>query len=189
MQFIGCTVIVVYMTRSSCKKISLFLFIGVLIGIGFYVYKLYITKERIGRDLSTDSLSSHVISNEQLPLSVHIISPQGVNISARVADTDNTRKLGLSYFNSLPDGQGMLFVFPQVGTYSFWMKDMNFALDIIWVDENFEIIDRILNALPSSYPKTFTPSGPARYVIELPANTLDRDGFLIGKKIIIRNDK
>lgn len=119
-------------------------------------------------------------SNEVLPLSATVISPQGVHIQVRVADTDITRELGLSYFESLPDKQGMLFIFPQVGIYSFWMKDMNFPIDIIWMDENLRVVDRFINVDPSNYPETYTPSASAAYVLEISANTADQYGFING---------
>lgn len=138
-----------------------------MIGIGFLMqYKSHKVTEFQSSD-----------SNELLPLSATIISPQGVHIDVRVADTNKTMELGLSYFKSLPKKQGMLFVFPQVGIYSFWMKDMNFPIDIIWMDENFTVVDRFINVDPSSYPKTYTPSTPAAYVLEIPANTADEYGF------------
>ncbi|HQV64701.1 MAG TPA: DUF192 domain-containing protein [Candidatus Paceibacterota bacterium] len=177
------------MNRVSRNIVLVFLLTSVFIGVGFYVYKTYVLQNRTVSQSSQSTQSDATTSNQSLPLDARIISPQGVNISVRVADTDKTRQLGLSYFKSLPDGQGMLFVFPQMGTYSFWMKDMNFPLDVIWIDDNFNIIDRVIDAPPSSYPESFTPSGLARYVLELPANSADRDGFFIGKKIILQQDK
>ena len=118
-----------------------------------------------------------------------VTSPQGVNISVLVANTEQKRVSGLSGFPALSTKQGMLFVFPQVGTYRFWMKDMNFPIDIVWIDEMFQIIGRNDNISPQSFPKTFTPPGPVRYVIELPANSALRDGFLIGNKILLQYDK
>lgn len=130
--------------------------------------------------------SRKIISNEILPLSGIVSSPQGVDIHVRIANTEKTRELGLSYLKGMPQDQGMLFVFPQLGIYPFWMKDMNFPLDIIWLDENSVIVDRIINADPSGYPKTFTPKERARYVLEISGNTADQYGFLVGSKIIIK---
>ncbi len=126
------------------------------------------------------------ISNEQLQLSGTVISPQGVDILVRVVDTEKTRELGLSYFKSLPSNQGMLFVFPQADTYGFWMKDMKFPLDIIWINDSFIIVDRVINAHPSSYPKTFIPKAAARYVLEIPSGTADHYGLTIGSSVVIK---
>lgn len=51
-----------------------------------------------------------------------------------VVDTDEGRERGLSGREKMGDGDGMLFVFPKRGLYPFWMKDMSFDLDIVWLD-------------------------------------------------------
>ena len=127
-----------------------------------------------------------ITSNQSSPLSGMIRSPQGVDILVRIADTEKTRELGLSHFKSLPRDQGMLFVFPQIGMYGFWMKDMQFPLDIIWINDSFTIIDRVINTDPSSYPKTFTPKASARYVLEIPSGMADHYGLIIGSSVIIQ---
>ncbi len=189
LQFVGCAGIVIRMNRLSRTILVFLLLVGVLLGASFYFHKAHSSKLEGTNQAPLKSGPVTTVTNETLPLNTHVISPQGVHILVRVADTDKTRELGLSYFDALPDGQGMLFVFPQMGTYSFWMKDMNFPLDIVWIDEHFKIIDRVINAPASSYPKTFTPASSASYAIELPVNTADRDGFVVGKSIVIQNDK
>lgn len=124
-------------------------------------------------------------TNQYLPLNTIISSPHGVDISVRVADTDKTRQQGLSGFSILPPKQGMLFVFPQMGKYDFWMKNMNFPIDIIWLDENGIIVDRVINLDPESYPKTFVSKDNAQYVLEIPAHTADEYGFSIGEKVLL----
>jgi uncharacterized membrane protein (UPF0127 family) len=144
------------------------------------VLALYLARLTHPQSPGTDSSRS---SNESLPLDTTIISPQGVHISVRVAMTDEQRQFGLSYFKDLPYGQGMIFVFPQPGAYSFWMKDMNFPIDILWLDEKGVVVDRAIAVDPSSYPKSFTPKASAQFVLEIPANTADRDGFTIGAQV------
>src|SRR3989338_4003843 len=58
-----------------------------------------------------------------------------------IADEPHEQSLGLSGRKPLNDNQGMLFIFPQTGFYEFWMKDMEFSLDLIWIDENNNIIE------------------------------------------------
>ncbi len=93
----------------------------------------------------------------------------GTTLLLEVLDTDASRGKGLSGRRSLPDGQGILFVFPQDGYYGFWMKDMHFPIDILWLDSAYRIVDVWERADSSSYPKIFTPIVPQRYVLELPA--------------------
>lgn len=139
--------------------------------------------------MNTHTDRSLINSNETLPFMARVISPQGVYIQVKVADTDKTRELGLSHTASLGKKEGMLFVFPQVGVYSFWMKDMNFPIDIIWVDENLKIVDRSLFVSPSSYPKTFIPQSPVKYVLELPTGVSNDYGFIVGSFISIDQNK
>jgi len=89
-----------------------------------------------------------------------------VEINVDIADTDSERTRGLSGREILGPKEGMLFVFDTSRIPHFWMKDMNFALDIIWINEQLEIVGFVENASPESFPKTFSPSLPVKYVLE-----------------------
>lgn len=91
----------------------------------------------------------------------------GEALVLEIADTDALHTRGLSGHKPLAENEGMLFVFPKDGLYGFWMKDMLFPLDILWLDSEYRIIDVREGATPESYPQIFTPSTPARYVLEL----------------------
>jgi len=54
--------------------------------------------------------------------------------SLEIADTPEKHQKGLSGRKSLPDNRGMLFTFEKPDYYSFWMKDMQFPIDIIFVN-------------------------------------------------------
>ena len=58
----------------------------------------------------------------------------------QIADTDSLRVRGLSWQNELPYNEGMLFVFDESGTRAMWMMGMQFNLDIIWFDENANVV-------------------------------------------------
>lgn len=101
-------------------------------------------------------------------------------VEAQIADNLITRKQGLSSRAGLGENQGMLFVYNEPGSYSFWMKDMNFPIDIIWIDENYKIVDISKNVSPSTFPQTFQSSNPAKYIIEVNANWSDVNFIKIG---------
>ena len=86
-----------------------------------------------------------------------------------VADTFALHERGLSYRQSLAPQTGMLFVFDTPGMYYFWMKDMNFPIDIIWLDQNKKVVHIEHSLSPSTYPDSFGPDTPTQYVIEIPA--------------------
>lgn len=86
-----------------------------------------------------------------------------------IADTDTLRERGLSYRTRLAPHTGMLFVFDAPALLKFWMKDMNFPLDIIWLNEDKKIVHIEHSLSPDTYPQSFGPDIPTQYVIELNA--------------------
>lgn len=102
------------------------------------------------------------------------------SITVDIADTEELRSLGLSGRSRLAPNRGMIFIFDKPGFYGFWMKDMRFPIDIIWLDENWKVIDITANAKPSSYPESFIPMSPAQYVLEVPAYFSTRHNIKIG---------
>ncbi len=83
-----------------------------------------------------------------------------------VADTEGEREQGLSYRESLPAQHGMLFIFEKPGLYGFWMKDMSFPIDMVWLDESYHIVDIAHSVSPNSFPHVFYPPTPVKYVLE-----------------------
>ncbi len=70
---------------------------------------------------------------------------------------------------SLPPTAGKLFVFDTPDTYGFWMKDMNYSLDFVWINSAMKIIAITPNVAASTYPEVFYPPHPVQYVLEVDA--------------------
>ena len=100
-----------------------------------------------------------------------------------VADTEVTQSQGLSGRSELLENGGMIFIFQNPDKYGFWMKDMLFPIDIIWIDQNFKIIHVEKSLLPSSYPKVFTPESLALYVLEIKAGEWEKLNLKIGDRV------
>lgn len=115
----------------------------------------------------------------------HVLKIGKTSIYVDIADTPVLREHGLSGREALSGDRGMYFIFDRSDFYQFWMKDMNFPIDIIWIDETMSVVDITLNVLPSSFPKTFTSRAPARYVLEVPAGFSERAGIKIGDQVEI----
>lgn len=98
-------------------------------------------------------------------------------VRVHIADTPEKQQRGLSIFDTLPAGTGMLFVFDKDDAYGIWMRDMKFAIDIIWVDTEGRIVDIMEHATPESYPRVFTPRAPARYVLEVVSGFVEQRGI------------
>jgi uncharacterized membrane protein (UPF0127 family) len=104
----------------------------------------------------------------------------GTEFTAQIADNDPLRELGLSYRDSLDDNSAMLFVFEKPSVYKFWMKDMKFPIDMIWLDENKEVIHIEKDVKPETFPESFGPNKNAKYIIEIKANRVDQIGLSVG---------
>jgi len=111
------------------------------------------------------------------------IAIKDIEVSVELADTEEKKSQGLSGRNSLPQNQGMLFVHESPALYSFWMKDMQFPIDIIWIDENNTVIDITKNVSPDTFPQSFQPLAPAQYVLEVNAGFADTNNVTIGDAV------
>lgn len=98
--------------------------------------------------------------------SVDTIAIAGKEYAAIYANTDELRMKGLSGREGLDDNTVMVFTFNTPGMYGFWMKDMLFPIDIIWINDERKVVHIERNVDPSSYPKPFYPTAPASMVIE-----------------------
>lgn len=117
-----------------------------------------------------------------------VLSVASKTIELETVETQSEREKGLSGRACLPKDKGMLFVFDAPADYGFWMKDMNFAIDIIWLDESKSVIYVEKNLAPSTYPSVFMSGGKAKYVIELGADMTDELGIQKGDVLKITNN-
>ncbi|HET8671346.1 MAG TPA: DUF192 domain-containing protein [Candidatus Saccharimonadales bacterium] len=99
------------------------------------------------------------------------IGPQRFDLE--VAVTKEEQRRGLSGRRSLGRNQGMLFILRQGERPCFWMKGMQFPLDIIWTDKQHRVVHMESHLLPKTYPRTFCSPSNAAYVIELPAGSIE----------------
>lgn len=110
----------------------------------------------------------------------------GKNIlNIEVADTNAERIQGLSGKQGLAENESMLFVFDTEGYYGIWMKDMNFSIDIVWLDKNKKIIHIEKDVSPETYPKIFYALKNGQpilslYVLETSAGFLAQNNIQIG---------
>lgn len=119
---------------------------------------------------------------------LHAIEVKGETLYVTIADTEAARVQGLSGRERLGENEGMLFVYQTDGTYRFWMKDMRFAIDILWIDANGKIIYIQKSLVPATFPETFGPSEKhalARYVLEVPAGYSNEHNIKIGDMVSI----
>ena len=116
-----------------------------------------------------------------------IVTINGISIYVDLAIKENQKKNGLSIKDSIDSNEGMLFFFDEPQKTSFWMKNMKFPIDIIWLDESFSIvhIEKNIQTCESDlYCPTYTPNTNALYVLETIAGFSQKYNLKIGDKVL-----
>ena len=105
-----------------------------------------------------------------------------------VARSAQEQEVGLAKYNKLPQNMAMLFPFKTSGYYSFWMKNMKFPIDIIYIKDD-KIVDIFANVPnPKSENeklKIYVSKSKANYVLEINANLSKQYGFKTGSGVKI----
>jgi uncharacterized membrane protein (UPF0127 family) len=112
---------------------------------------------------------------------VIVIGPASVRV--KVADSIEERAKGLSGTTELGENRGMFFVFDEPEIHGIWMKDMNYSIDIIWLDEYGKVVHIQENVSPKTYPKVFDPPSEILYVLEVNAGFVQRTSLGVGDSI------
>lgn len=165
--------------KVSAKKIKLALRlllgvigVGVLLGVGYYLF-LRADERPVVNNAPIRTLEPVCLKTEE--------SKCGVILE--VAADDQSRMKGLSGREKLADDRGMLFVADQVEVQCFWMKEMNFSLDLVWLDEDKKVTKLERGLAPETYPTQFCSTVPDKYVVELTAGSIDRLGIELGEQM------
>lgn len=122
--------------------------------------------------------------NNLKPLSLQTIEINDKKILVEVADTPQKREKGLMGRKSLPENQGMLFIFENPDYYPFWMKNTFIPLDFIWIKDN-QIVDITQDIKPEDYqpPKFLVPKNKADKVLEVNAGFTQKFNIKVGDKV------
>ncbi len=140
-----------------------------------------------------NGMYSH-LTQAQLPLSTGkglgtITTPNGTTIFVEIADSPDTRAQGLMFRPSMARDRGMLFLFPEQGNHTFWMKNTLIPLDMLWLDKAGTIIH-----LESHVPIcTRKDDGCPRYqapiksfnILELNAGMAEKLDLVVGSQLKI----
>ena len=174
-----------YRTQSTPVKRSFLAKVIRNIGFGILLLVLFFSSMYGFRCLTTKVCDSIVI-DKIIRHDLVVLMPRGA-LQVEVADTHASRELGLSGREKMGNDEGLLFVFDEPGRYGFWMKDMKFPLDIIWINQNGVVVDIERKVTPESYlkKKTFINKSEAIYVLEINAGLAEKFGLYLGSKVKI----
>jgi uncharacterized membrane protein (UPF0127 family) len=116
----------------------------------------------------------------------YVIFPtQNIKVSVEIADSPSEWEQGLMFREKLNDDSGMLFVGDKETTLVFWMKNMKFALDLIFISTNKKVVDIKQNFQPCMVENCpdYSSKTPARYVLEVRAGFIEKNKISIGDSV------
>ncbi len=117
-------------------------------------------------------------------LRLYSISKDSVisSLDIEIAETEYETQTGLMYRSGMADNQGMLFVFEDVRMHSFYMKNTEFPLDILFIDDQNKIVSLKEDAQPLD-ESGISSVYPVRYVLEVNAGITQKLGVTVGDSI------
>lgn len=108
----------------------------------------------------------------------------GVKVKAEVADNPITQTKGLMFHKPLAEDDGMLFKFGREGQYTFWMMNVSFPIDIIWINSEKKVVHIVEHAEPCFLNcKLYASTAKAKYVLEVKAGFVKKHKIEIGSKV------
>ncbi len=116
---------------------------------------------------------------------IKVYLPDGFAVTAELAVTDEARQQGLMFREKMEENQAMLFVFEGEDVHSFWMKNMKFAIDIVWLDAQKRVVHLESGVPPCAADPcpSYVPKSAAMYVLELKNGAAQRHGLELYKRL------
>lgn len=164
------------MTKKK-SKIKIILFAFILALFSFALLNTFNKSDKVQNSIAENKINNILKINNNI-------------FEVEIADTDKKREKGLSDRASLATNSAMLFIFDTSATQGFWMKDMAFDIDIIWIDASKKIIDIERNVSKNSYneinpklSKTLFSPAPIKYVLEINAGLSEKLNIKVGDAV------
>lgn len=153
----------------------------VLFIVGFIIFGRGFSTGQLITQTATDSAQTQKKESTQVTI-------KDLTIQAKIADEPKEQQEGVGKYSSLPLGEGMLFAFDKTAPHTFWMKDVEFAIDIIWIDEAKKIVDIAPNVPPEPGKDDkeltrYKPKNDAKYVLEINAGVSSLHSLQVGDQV------
>ena len=142
--------------------------------IGFFIINNFITNE--------PKVEYYTFSKEGELTFTDSLGILKAKIDLEIADNDYERQLGLMNRKEMKESEGMLFIFPMQGNQSFWMRNTFISLDMLFINEQKQIVTIHKNTKILS-DQSYPASQPAIYVVEVLAGFTDKHNIKVGDKI------
>ncbi|HUU38154.1 MAG TPA: DUF192 domain-containing protein [Candidatus Desulfaltia sp.] len=116
---------------------------------------------------------------------IKVYFPDGFAVIAELAVNDEERARGLMFREQIHEDQAMLFLFAEEDIHSFWMKNMRFPIDILWLDRGKRIvhIEARVPPCPREPCPTYVPAAAAAFVLELQSGCAEKHGLRVPDRL------
>ena len=172
---------------------SLFLLVSIVVIILIIISLFYLVEFLYPKFSYRSSYSNNSYSSKSAPFKfeafakINTVRFASTTVSISLVSTPGELEQGLSGRESLGEFEGMLFVFETPDFYEFWMKDMKFPIDIMWIHEDGEsirVVDIAEDVKPESFPVLLKPKEESLYVLEVNAGFARAHNIHIGDSVI-----
>ncbi len=170
------------------RQITYFIILGVVgLILGFYIYSML---SPYFKPLKTEDNEEqeNTASEEQVKIDFDTplkIGDEEFNI--KISSSPADRRQGLMFLDNLNRDEGMLFVFPSTTSGAFWMKNVNFDLDILFINSQKEVVD-IQTMVPCDLPAPrcprYTSDSPYKYALEINGGLAEEYDLKTGEKVV-----
>jgi hypothetical protein len=137
------------------------------------------------RLLAAASALALATSATATPAVIPLTLPSGKVLQTEVMVSDQDRQMGLMFRPSLPLDHGMLFIFEQPDFHGIWMKNCKFPIDILWLDDQREVVHVAEKVPPCKADPcpVYQPLQRAAYVVELNAGQARKEKAVAGSRL------
>ena len=135
------------------------------------------------QELNTDKSTPMINNSSSNGYPQVNVTVNGVELVADVAETDGQRTKGLSVKDTLHENEAMLFVFNTEAEHPFWMKNMKFPIDMIWLNNYKTVVHIEHNVQPCTlelFCQVYKPNNNSLYVLETASGFAERHGIVEG---------
>lgn len=124
------------------------------------------------------------------PLTERVLKVNRASVVVEVADTVASQVQGLSGRSSLAPDRGMLFVYPDQQVRNFWMKDMRFPIDVVWIADSkvVGVEESVPHQSDDGEVVRFTPDAPADMALEVNAGWIRDNGIATGDSVSVTTE-
>jgi len=149
----------------------------------FFIF-IFFNQNILAQDISKQDLNfNRDLKNYNAKLKIFDKNKEIAKFSVAIANTQSKREYGLMNLEKLDKEYGMLFIFNQKEIINMWMKNTKIPLDMIFIDENNEIVNVHESATPFSL-QIISSKKPAQKVLEINSSLSKKFGIKSGQKIV-----